>query len=105
MCASIKQNRERVCHSESESKKTEAESLKLQLACFQIGLESSWVVVQINSVYDSTANVIIISTRILGCSEENTAKPKLRNTQRLDYIYFICYFYNYFTLFHLTHSN
>ena len=45
---------------------SEAESLKLQLACFVIGLESSEVVAQINSVYDSTANAIIISTRILG---------------------------------------
>ena len=52
---------------------------------------------QINSIYDSTANVIIVSTRILGCSEENMAKHKLRNTRRLDYrpIYFLCYFYNY----------
>jgi len=47
---------------------------------------------QINLVYDSTVNVIIISTRILGCSEENTAKLKLRNTRRLDYIYFLSYF-------------
>src|SRR6218665_2019092 len=79
--------------------KAKADSLKLQKACFQIGLDSSWVVAQINSVYDSTANVIRISTRILGCSEENTTKPKLRNTRRLDYIYFLCYFYNFFTLF------
>jgi len=41
---------------------------------------------------------------IFGCSEENTAKPKLRNTRRLHYIYFLCYFYNYFTVFHLTQS-
>jgi len=53
-------------------------------------------VAQINSVYDSIANVIIVSTRILGCSEENTAKPKLRNTWRLDYILFSLLFLQLF---------
>src|SRR6218665_3491237 len=33
-------------------------------------------------------------TRILGCREETTAKPKLRNTRISSYIYFLCYFFN-----------
>src|SRR6218665_4225779 len=43
----------------------------------------------ITSVYGSTENVIIISTRILGCSEENT--PNLNCETHVDYIYFLLF--------------
>jgi len=59
-------------------------------------------VAQINSVYDSTANVIRISTGILGCSEENTTKPKLRNTRRLYLFIFSVIFTIILLYFYLT---